>query len=206
MFGVDRQEWAALRALAGHVGWIRAVRLGLYIRRQTQQGHPFKSLPPAVDEREAESREQLAGAVLLYMRLRETDSRERALEVVAPVVEASAHVLLSENIGEIDWHALAEEEGRHRYIDERLRRFPNTVYQIEEMGARRVRFTVSHCHFATLCKALGVPELSPVFCAVDASYFGGVETRVSLHRPETLASGGSQCDFNFSIVEGDESR
>ena len=55
--------------------------------------------------------------------------------------------------------------------------------------------------FVRLCREAKVPELTPVFCAVDASYFGGVEPAVSLERPTTLAQGGPCCDFRLQFVD-----
>ena len=203
MLGIDPMEWASFTALGRRLGWWRAVRLGLALRRRVDAGEPFAALPETDEKKEADSRAQIAPAVVLYRLLCEEMKSDEALVVVGDVVEAGAHVFLKSTIGPISrdlFHGL-EADARHALLDERVDRFPNTVYQIEEAGTEKVRFTVSMCRFVRLCKLAGVPELTPVFCAVDASYFSEVEPSVELSRPTTLAQGDTCCDFTLRFSD-----
>ena len=69
--------------------------------------------------------------------------------------------------------------------------------EVEEAAAF---FRVTFCRFPRMCAEAGVPELAPVFCAVDAHFFGGVERSIALDRPETLAAGGGSCPFSLRWV------
>ena len=165
------QDWAALKVLARHFGWWKAIRLGLALNQKVRRGAPFEALSPATEPKEIESREQIAGAIILYQMLRETMEQGQVLAIVAEVVEAAAHVFLAETIGPLGAAQLDDlsDDERGRFVEERLDKVPNTLVQIEEVRRDEVRFQVTKCRFVSLCAAVGVPELMPLFCAVDAS-------------------------------------
>lgn len=203
MIGIEPMEWASFKALGRRLGWWTAIRVGMALRQRVDRGEPFEGLPPSDDPKERASRDQIASAVVLYRLLQERMSQPTALEIVAEVVEAGAHVFLKQAIGPLSRTLFdgLDEAARYQLLDQKVGSFPNTIYQIEEAGTDRVRFTVSACSFVRLCREAKVPELTPVFCAVDASYFGGVEPAVSLERPTTLAQGGPCCDFRLQFVD-----
>jgi len=126
-----------------------------------------------------------------------------AYEIVAEVVEAAAHVFLAESIGPLGASELAalSDTERLAFVESRLDKFPNTLVQIEDVGAQRVHFHVTKCRFVRLCADVGVPELTSVFCAVDASYFGQIQPGIELLRPSTLARGDTHCDFTLMVRE-----
>ncbi len=207
MLGIDPMEWASFGALRRRLGWWRAIRLGLALRKRVEGGEPFQDLPPAEGQKDIESREQIAPAVVLYRLLCEELERPEAMRLVGEVVEAGAHVFLRETIGSISRELFEglDADARRALLDERIGRFPNTIYQIQDAGSSSVRFTVSACRFVRLCSLVGVPELTPVFCAVDASYFSEVEPSVELIRPSTIAGGDDCCDFTLQFVDRESS-
>ena len=67
----------------------------------------------------------------------------------------------------------------------------------DEVSGERVRFTVTSCRFPAV-RGGGCPELAPVFCEVDARYFGTVEPDIVLTRPTRIAAGDPECAFTLS--------
>eukprot|EP00250_Pteridium_aquilinum_P008732 c18168_g1_i2 orf=336-659(+) len=60
------------------------------------------------------------------------------------------------------------------------------------------RASVKQCLYNSVFTADGVPELIPIFCALDRMWFDQVHpARHSLHfaRPSTLANGATSCEF-----------
>ena len=173
------------------------------LNTRLRRGEPFASLEPTTEPKEIESRDQIASAIILYRLLCAEMDSEEARAIVGDVVEAAAHIFLAQNIGPIgasQLDSLSDEERVH-FVETRLDKFPNTLVQIDEVRSNRVRFQVEKCRFVRLCSAVGVPELMPVFCAVDASYFGQVQPGVELIRPTTLAKGDSTCDFTLVVEQ-----
>ncbi|MCA9538522.1 MAG: L-2-amino-thiazoline-4-carboxylic acid hydrolase [Myxococcales bacterium] len=195
----DATGRAAFRILRRHLGWWKAISVGWAVSRREGRGEPFHDLPAAEDERETQSRAQIGPAILLFSELSERLGDGPALRITAEVVEIGAHVFLNSVIGRLDRATLdaLDDEARDRFVREKLSRFPNATVRIEHVGAREVRFTVMSCRFVRLCRDAGVPELAPLFCAGDASFFGGVEPDVVLLRDETLAAGGRCCPFTL---------
>ena len=203
-----REDWAALKVLLSALGLLGTCRVVWRVEKAKRVGAPFQQLGIAVDEKESASRRQIQHAILLYQALRELYDEARALSISAKVIEASAHEFLTGIIGRIDEHELIQltEPDRASYVLERLARIPNTEATLDYARADGVQFTVSRCHFVELCHRLRLPELAPLFCAVDESYFGQVQENVRLTRPTTLAKGGPNCRFQleFSSTEGDD--
>ena len=195
----DRTTWAALAILRRHLGLWTALRAGLAVEKRVGAGEPFADLPPATDEKEAGSRAQLGPALVLYDELSQRVSADRARQITAEVVEIGAHIFLRQSIGRLDRAHLAtlDEAGRRAYVEARIARFPNADVRVEVVEPERVRFTVTSCRFVRLCREVGMSDLAPIFCAGDASYFGGIEPDVELIRPETLALGGAACPFEL---------
>lgn len=159
----------------------------------------FDALEPPADEREKKSRDQIGPAVVMYRALKERLGQEEALRITGEVVNASGVIFMQRNIGKIDSATLTslDDEGRRAFVESRSEKFFNATIAWDHVEPRRVGFTVHACVFPGLCAAVGVPELAPIFCAVDAAFFGGVEPNVELRRPETLAGGDPRCVFEL---------
>ncbi|MEE2788724.1 MAG: L-2-amino-thiazoline-4-carboxylic acid hydrolase [Myxococcota bacterium] len=198
-----RVKWASLKVLVKRCGWSVALRVGLGVTWDGFLGRPFGGLPRATERQEQESRAQLGPAVLLFLRLSKLLGKAQAFDVTAATVEAGAHAFLRTTVGPIERASLAhlDPDQRHRYLTARLDKFPNALFRVDDVGVDGVHFTVTRCRFVELCHALGIPHLAPVFCAGDASYFGQIQPGVRLHRPQTLAQGGSSCPFHLTWID-----
>jgi hypothetical protein len=71
-----------------------------------------------------------------------------------------------------------------------------------DINATGLSFTVTRCRFPAICATAGVPELSPVFCAGDAKFFGTIEPEVELLRGTTIAEGAGSCGFEIRFKRG----
>ena len=195
---IDPVERAAFGALWRRLGLWGAVWVGLAVRRRVKRGEPFAGWTDAEDAKEAGSRAQLGPAVALYREL-QARGRTDAREVVAEAVHDGALAFLGATVGPIrraDLEAM-DDAGRRTWLEAVGDRFPNATVRWEQTGPDAVRFRVTSCRFVALCRALDVPELAPVFCAGDATFFGSVEPNVTLTRPTTLAEGGDHCLFTL---------
>jgi len=198
--------WAVLRLLIGRIGWLNSVRvLGLFLRWQWSR-EPFGGLPPAEDDRERQSRAQIAPAILLYRALKRR-APESAWELTESVVLMEGVRFLRKSLGRLELERLQtlSPVERREFVEIRGAKFFNATLRWDEVAADRVQFTVTSCRFPPLCVAAGVPELAPMFCRVDDAYFGKVEPGVTLERPATLAGGQDHCLFKLSIRDHGES-
>lgn len=207
---LDAPTRAAFGVLRRRFGWWRALRIGLAIERRRAAGRPFAHLPAPRDEKDAQSRDQIGPAILLFGALVERYDDSTAIEVTAAVVETAAIAFLEQTVGPLRREHLAamSADERDRFVRERMSRFPNAEVRFERIDADEVRFTVTACRFVALCHAAGCPELAPLFCAGDARFFGEVEPDVVLIRETTLAVGGDRCPFvlRYADPPGDAAR
>ncbi len=202
---IDRVQWASFRVLWRRLGLWRALRVGMALQKAERRGEPFADLPPATDEKERGSRAQAGPAILLFRALK-TTGYVQALELTSEAIEAGAIAFLSQSIGPIrreELEALSPAE-REAWVQDVGAKFPNAEVRWDEVSGEAVRFTVTSCRFVRLCHEVGAPELAPLFCKGDATFFGGVQKGVELVRPSTLASGGAHCDFNLQWIEEPE--
>jgi len=68
---------------------------------------------------------------------------------------------------------------------------------------------IRKCLFNDFFRAHGAPELTRVFCALDAIWVEELHRPrygVRFERPTTLAAGGDACRFEFSRVPGSDTR
>jgi len=200
---IASQKWRGLAVLRRHLGWTRALRLGLELEKRLQRGMPFgEESSLSVDPDVRWSRAQIGPAIVLYNVLRESVESERALEWTRAVVLESAEVWMRHALGDLNvdrWRQL-DSAGRLQLLSSRTSRFRNMTLADVRVAEDSAFFRVTACRFPALCADAGVPELAPVFCEVDAHFFGGVEKSIRLERPETLATGGGGCPFSLAWV------
>ena len=199
MAGLGAVERASLRVLIRHLGWLRALRVGIHITREQWRGAPFEGLPEAKTWKEQGSRDQAGSAILLYRSLLESLPPEQALTIVTDVVDAGGVAFLSQSIGALKRSHIAKmtQEERQQIAQDRSERFPNATLTWDEISPERVQFTVHKCRLLELAVEAGHPELGKTFCTGDARFFGQIEPDVSLTRPTTLAQGGPHCKFTI---------
>jgi hypothetical protein len=193
-----QQDWLGAQVLFGELG-IR-VTLGLLpeLKRRERQGAPWMGLGEPSSEAEKWSREQIGPAIALYQVLRDREVAN-PLDVIRKVILGSTVPWMKWAIGTISpvhYRAMTPGE-RLAWIEGKTSGFFNmelTDLAAHEEGAS---FRVVKCFFPGLCAQAGVPEMAPLFCEVDAMYFGGVQKGIELDRKETLAQGGTHCGFAF---------
>jgi hypothetical protein len=193
-------DLAALRVMLRRLGVGPGLAVALAVTLGKLRGEPFQELPRAADRDERRSREQIGPAILLHRVLRARGlAPEPALALVREVVLAAGVVFLGRVLGPLrraDLERL-DDAGRLEFARRKGARFFNATVRWDDVRADRVRFTVTACRFPGLCAAVGASALAPLFCEVDAAYFGHVEPGVTLERPATLAAGGAECPFTL---------
>lgn len=60
-------------------------------------------------------------------------------------------------------------------------------------------FDVTGCRFVEIFNAMGCREAAPLMCAMDSAMYAGM-AHVTLKRTNTLALGGTKCDFVFQSI------
>ena len=197
---IKPEELRAARVLWRRLGLRATLSLGAKLEWARRRGEPFERLAPPVDEREQQSRQQIGPAILLYRALLDRGMpRDQALSLVEEVILEATLAFLGRTIGPLrraDLEALDDQERGH-FVRRLGRRFFNATLRWDTVAADQVAFTVTHCHFPSLCAAAGHPELAPLFCKGDALYFGQVEPDVLLERPHTIAGGAPTCPFTL---------
>lgn len=69
-----------------------------------------------------------------------------------------------------------------------------------ELSSEQIAFNVRECFCVNMLAKLGMPELAPVFCALDDQLLQDYSPQVAWERTQTLARGGDVCDFRFRRV------
>ncbi|MDF1561428.1 MAG: L-2-amino-thiazoline-4-carboxylic acid hydrolase [Deltaproteobacteria bacterium] len=192
---------AAIRGLAREVGRGRAL---LWLGRSQLTRDPLRGLPPADTAAERDTRAQLGPALRVYRFLRGRVGEEEALRLTRAIVVAAGEAFLERRTAGLEpgrWRALNEQE-RRALLEQVGAGFPNARLEVERVEADRIAFGITACRFVELCAELGVPELSPVFCAADDAFFGRGPVR--LERPTLLSTGGARCAFELSLPQAEE--
>jgi len=191
-----RIQLTGLRRLTRELGWMRAVQVGIAAQRG---GDAFAALGPAQDDQDAASRAQLAPAIALYRALRLHLDAEESLRVAGAVIHDASLRFLEHAIGEVDLERYRASTPNHRraYLQGIMEQFVNADARIEVADEEGFVQVVTRCRFVELCRAAGVPELAPAFCAGDLAFFSRGPVR--LDRPGTLAEGADACEFRFSL-------
>ncbi len=189
----------AARILDRALGRWKATKVLAEVAAEQLRGRPFSHLPPAVDLRETLSRRQCAPAILAYLALRRRLDEEQALELTRELVLAGTIRFLEYAIGPLDRDELLALDAptREAKIRRLGDRFFNATIRWDEISAKRIRMTVTHCLFPRLCRLGGAPAVAPLLCQGDAVYFGEVLGTIELNRSHTQAEGGAECPFDL---------
>ena len=193
---------ASLPVLLREVGLLDALRLGLRVKAAVNRGEPYLGWSEPADAKERDSRAQIGAAILLYRELNASRGQAEALRITREVVVEAACAQLRRQIGPLrrqELERLAPEE-RETFARERGDKFVNADMVWGDINATGLSFTVTRCRFPAICATAGVPELSPVFCAGDAKFFGTIEPEVELLRGETIAEGAGSCGFEIRFI------
>ena len=162
------------------------------------RGEPFAALGPAVDERDRLSRRQVGDLVLLDRAIRSKHSDEKALAVCRSLTLAGGVIFLDAIVPHVAPDKLGEMAGK--LIDE----FFNAEGRATMVDAETLRFDVTRCRFVDLLSQVDALHLVKLFCEVDSGFFDGKRRPVLLHRTQTLATGGTHCNFTFTATKPKE--
>lgn len=79
------------------------------------------------------------------------------------------------------------------------------AYEQEVSDESRSFVNITRCLYNDLLRAIGYPEVIPVFCAMDTIWAADIthpRYGVRFERPTTLAANGDKCRFQFSKADG----
>ncbi len=191
----------SLRPLVAAKGRLGALSVLAEVIRDKALDPPFAALPAPRDDREKLARSQAEVPLLLYRALRRSMSEAAALGLTWQIVERGAWRTLASMLDSLDLSTYARLDLRQRIVlvQDLLGRFPNIDALVDFAEPTRVGFTVTHCTFAHLMKAVNTPELAPLFCRIDEAYFASRNIR--LGRTSTIASGGASCPFRLELAD-----
>jgi hypothetical protein len=151
-------------------------------------------------ENERLSQRQMAPLVILYQLLKEEGyTQKEALDFCSEISQAVAVAFLQFNVPQIkktEWEGQSSDK-KKSMLDTIAKRFFNITSTNELKPNDEFTITVNSCSFAYYAKALGVPELGPIFCATDRYYFEHFQKEVQFNRSQTLAIEGLPCNFSF---------
>jgi predicted thioesterase len=165
---------------------------------EARRADPFAELGAPRDERERRSRAQAAPAVTIYRALLRTAPREVALSAMAHIIEAGALAFLAKTLPDVTASSLSEgaPAARRAHVGAWMGRFFTATSEVTEVSERRVVFEVHACALVRLVSAVGHPELAPLFCKGDETFFR--VRGIRLDRPTTLARGDTRCRFELT--------
>ncbi|HEV8324968.1 MAG TPA: L-2-amino-thiazoline-4-carboxylic acid hydrolase [Myxococcota bacterium] len=204
-FDLTRGFPTALRALAACLGWRAVLRLAPAFLWRSLTADPFSALaqsrPP--DRRERLARHQLRPVLLLDGVLRDVLGLDAAssLAVLGEVVARVGARFLAASFAALTparWATLGG-AGRGALVRRLVGRLFNVEGAVVASGDTHFAFEVTACLFVSLTRALGRPELAPLYCTADAAYFEAPAAGIALARRGTLARGAPCCDFRFTL-------
>lgn len=190
-----------LRSLGGYLRaagvrrGLAALSVGLVEARRRD---PFAELGAPRGERERRSRAQAAPAVTIYRALLRSVPRDVALTAMAHVIEAGALAFLAKTLPDVTASSLerGSAETRRAHVTGWMSRFFTATSEVTEVTDERVVFEVHACALVRLVAAAGHPELAPLFCKGDETFFR--VRGIRLDRPTTLARGDTRCRFELT--------
>ena len=123
--------------------------------------------------------------MLLYDELR-LHGVSDSVQAVQTIVVRSAVPWMRHAVGQVSREELAglKSEERRPWLMGKMSPFLNMNVGAVEVAAEQASFEVTHCHFPNLCTRVGVPELAPVFCAVDSHFLGMSSLRLNFIGPQ----------------------
>ncbi|MDX1692328.1 MAG: L-2-amino-thiazoline-4-carboxylic acid hydrolase [Ketobacteraceae bacterium] len=202
-FDVTQGNKTGIKVLANRFGLKKALTLGMKLQWQMLVASPFRSLNAAhkPDRNQKLSQRQMAPVIILYQDFQEMGlSRDESLEVLRELISEVATGFLKFNIPTIkksEYSAIPQTE-KLQLLRRLTGRFFNAEADLTLDKSDNFTFSVHHCHFASYCKTLNLPELAPLFCAADKQFFDDYQDDIVFFRTRTLANGDSHCDFRFT--------
>lgn len=187
-----RPLFASLWRELGVLGTARVV--GDVVRAKAQR-EPFAKFGPPVDERDELSRKQCGDVILIDRAVSRVAGGDVALRIAREAVTAGGIRFLDDMIPPLPTSGLGE------FAKQVASRFFNAEADTRaDEDDQAFHMTVTRCRFVELLAAANASHLAPLFCEVDSVYFGRAGQPIKLGRTQTLATGGTCCDFRFERV------
>ncbi|MDP6954326.1 MAG: L-2-amino-thiazoline-4-carboxylic acid hydrolase [Planctomycetota bacterium] len=187
-----------LRGELGLAGSL-AVLMGCLGRRLG--GEPYRGTAVPADRLEDNGRRLARWALLLHRELASRLGAAEGLALATRMCVAGSVADLRRRLGNPDADAFADldEEGRRQQVRTWVDSFPNADATIEQCEPQRVSFTVRRCSLVEACAAAGQTELAAAFCEGDSLFFPSLSPPIEIERSQTIATGGSICDFRLCL-------
>ena len=200
--GVRRQARTSLMAerfLRRRLGLGKSSKLIWRLKKLERSGEPWKELEPPASDDERDCRQEAGSVILLYDLLTELIGRDEALELLTEIVSEGGVLKLRESVPRLErarFDTMAPDEQK-RFLKDIMGQFPNAEVGEVELTKSTFRYEITGCKFVDLTRRAGRPELAPLFCSGDGVYFDRHLPEVAFERTQTLAEGGTCCDFRF---------
>jgi hypothetical protein len=135
-----------------------------------------------------------------YMRLKTSIGREKALEVMRAVFIPALYATFSVAFRTTEIPRTFENLVKlHEFARKNL--FSTAKEEVVEMDGKRYEYRSISCGYVDLFSAVGIPELTPVLCAVDHAFYNAyLPSLVTFSRlgiSNTLAEGAPFCTFSY---------
>lgn len=200
-FDLTQGNKSALRYLADELGWSTALKVAAKLKYRLWMDNPFKRLnrqkPPSAQEKLTQ--QQMAPLIVLYFILEEQLPRAQTMRLLSELTQRVAIAFLKFNVPVIEKAQYQDLSRKDKLatLKKITQRFFNAKAELKLDSQDNFHFTVNVCYFARYAQLLNVPELAPLFCAADKTYFQTHQPDVRLIRTVTLAADDQPCDFYF---------
>ncbi len=171
----------AATVLASAQARIPALLAGLTVPCEAARGHLEDILPIAA----------------VYLELRDRVGQDRARQLTGACLDSGAERMarVLRLVDRTPWlFPIFRRTGRWMM----QRSFTPPVFAVRwiEDSPQRVQFDMTRCYYLDTLTALGIPELTPVFCHGDEVMYDGLK-HLRFVRAGTLGQGCDRCDFCF---------
>lgn len=132
----------------------------------------------------------------IYLALQEKVSKEEARKLMMDYAPSAGEDVKRKLAKLTGFPGLPKLIWRHREAIMRSSGSEKKGYKskIIDMGEESVTMYVYACPIHETLKALGMPEIAPVMCAIDKIYTTGIRG-VRYHRQKSVAEGDEYCDY-----------
>ncbi len=132
----------------------------------------------------------------IYLALQEKVSKEEARKLMMDYAPSAGEDVKRKLAKLTGFPGLPKLIWRHREAIMRSSSSEKKGYKskIIDMGEESVTMYVYACPIHETLKALGMPEIAPVMCAIDKIYTTGIRG-VHYHRQKSVAEGDEYCDY-----------
>ena len=192
---------AGLKVLIKEIGLFATLAVAKDLISQKKEGHPWKDLPEARDQKDIDSRNLIGDAILIYNTLKNRMEQEKALKITKRMIREAAIMQLYSLIPILkkkEIEAIPQEK-QQVVLTEIIDRFPNADWKILEVTENSFTYRITRCRLVELVNEIGYPELSDAFCPGDLIYFEKFQPDIVLTRPDTIGYAKEYCDFIFEL-------